>query len=79
MASPERQVLLEVADGPEGILIYTDEDRGVVDWAESFPALYCTVAVNGAWVRLGPFQLHSIYEQLVERLGDPALRKEAGQ
>ena len=64
-----KQVLLEVADGPEGIIIYTDDDPGVVDWSESFPALYCSVALNGAWVRLGPFTLGSIYRQLVAQLG----------
>ena len=72
-----KEVLLEVADGPEGIMIYIDDDRGVIDWAQSFPALYCSVAINGAWVRMGPFQLPSIYRQLIERLGGSAPRKGA--
>ena len=65
------EVLLEVGDGPEGIKIYTSEEEGVVDWANSFPALYIEVSVQGAYVKLGPFQCFETYRQLMEKLGLP--------
>lgn len=64
-----KQILLDASDGPEGITIFTDDERGVVDWAESFPALYCSVAIDGASVLMGPFTMPRVYQQLVERLG----------
>jgi hypothetical protein len=60
--------LLAVGDGPEGISIYTDDDRGVVDWSQTYPAVYVHVAINGASAHFGPFTLESIYNQLKERL-----------
>jgi hypothetical protein len=56
-SDPTRKVLLDVADGPEGITIYTSEDRAVVDWAEQCPALYLSASLNDAHVNLGPFTL----------------------
>ena len=66
--SPTKNVLLSVADGPEGIEIYEDEDEGVVDWSSAFPAVYLTATLNGAFVKLGPFQMKTIYEELVKKL-----------
>ena len=62
-----REVLLDVKDGPEGIKIWRDDERGVVDWHDG-PAVYIEVAVQDAQVRLGPFQLATIYEQLKQVL-----------
>lgn len=64
----DKRILLSVADGPEGIEIYTSDDEGVVDWSPAFPAVYITASLNGAMVKLGPFTLKAIYEQLRERL-----------
>lgn len=70
----DKRVLLQVGDGPEGIEIYTSEEEGVVDWAEHLPGLYVVVTLDGAYVKLGPFHLRSLQEQLAERYvlqGDP--------
>lgn len=56
----DKQILLSVADGPEGIEIYTSEDEGVCDWSQTFPAMYLTASVNDAYVKLGPFTLSSM-------------------
>jgi hypothetical protein len=66
---------LSVGDGPEGIEIYTSEERGVVDWSSTFPAVYVHVAMNGVAVNLGPFRLPAIYDQLAERLGAPKVER----
>lgn len=63
-----KQTLLEIGDGPEGIHIYTDEDRGVVDWAETFPPVYIDISMWRVNAHFGPFTLRSIHEQLVNRL-----------
>ena len=63
-----KNILLRSFDGPEGIEIYTDDDRGVIDWAQSFPALYVTVCINGASAQFGPFQLGSTYESLKRQI-----------
>lgn len=64
----DKQVLLSVGDGPEGIEIFTSEERGVVDWSATFPAVYLSAAVNGASVLLGPFSMPDIHRQLIEKL-----------
>ncbi len=64
---PLRTVLLDVHDGPEGIKIYTDDDRGVIDWSNSFPAVYLEVSINGAFAKFGPFSLDAIYRQLAQQ------------
>lgn len=65
---PDRKVLLSIGDGPEGFEFYTSKDEGVVDWAEEEEPLYLTASVNGASVKLGPFQLKSIKEKLLAAL-----------
>ena len=63
-----RVTLLDVHDGPEGIEIYTSEEEGVVDWSNTFPAVYIVVNTQDAMVKLGPFQCSEIYKQLKEQL-----------
>lgn len=63
-----RTVLLSVADGPEGFEIYESNEEGAADWASTYPALYLTAAINGANVKLGPFSLPGIREQLLKQL-----------
>ncbi len=62
-----KKVILEAGDGPDGITLYTSENEGVVDWADSLPALYLTASVNGASVKLGPF-IKGVRDQVLERL-----------
>lgn len=64
----DRVVLLDASDGPEGITIYTSDEEGVVDWSQAFPAVYVEATMMGAMVKLGPFSLSSIYDQLVNQL-----------
>lgn len=64
----DKKILLSVADGPEGIEIYTSEDEGMVDWSPSFPAVYVVINTQDAMVKLGPFQLRSIYDGLAAAL-----------
>lgn len=61
-------VLLELADGPEAIVIYTSEDQAVNDWAATIPALYIEAAVQGAHVLIGPFNLKSIRDGMIAAL-----------
>lgn len=68
---PDKQILLDVGDGPEGITIYTSDDEGVVDWAGSFPAVYITISINGAFAKFGPFSLKGIHDQIKSALKDP--------
>lgn len=63
-----KTTLLFAADGPECIEIYTDDDRGVVDWAPSFPALYIDVSINGARGHFGPFTLGKVYQDIKDAL-----------
>lgn len=65
---PNTKILLDVADGPEGIKIYTSEDDGVVDWSSTFPAVYIIINTHDAMVKLGPFQCSKIYNELVSKL-----------
>jgi hypothetical protein len=58
----DKKILLDVNDGPEGITIYTSESEGVVDWSQSFPALYVVVVVNGAQAKFGPFTSYKVFE-----------------
>jgi hypothetical protein len=51
----DRRVLFESADGPDGICLYTSEERSAVDFSGDFPSLYLEVAVMGAHVTIGPF------------------------
>ena len=64
----DKQILLDVGDGPEGIQIYTSEEEGIVNWAGSFPAVYIVASLWGANFKLGPFTLGSIYTQLREKI-----------
>jgi hypothetical protein len=66
-SDPTRKVLLDVGDGPEGITIYTSEDRAVVDFAEQCPALYLSASLNDAHVNLGPFTL--LRDHVIAALG----------
>lgn len=62
----DAQVLLSVADGPEGIVIYTSEEGAIVDCCEGVPALYVEIhcGMNCA-AYFGPFSLSkSLVEQL---------------
>lgn len=65
---PDKKILLSVADGPEGIEIYTSEEEGMVDWSPAFPAVYIVVNTHDAMFKAGPFSLPAIYEQLVAAL-----------
>ncbi len=60
----DKRVLFSAGDGPEHIEFYVSEDEGVVDWASDLPALYLTASVNGAYIKLGPFQMKSIRQAL---------------
>lgn len=66
-----RCILFEAGDGPEGITIYTSTEEAVVDWSNDIPSLYIQASVDGAFVKLGPFQLKSIREKLTSALGNP--------
>lgn len=68
MNQKQKTILLEASDGPEGIQIYTSEEEGVVDWSPAFPALYVVVNTQDAMVKVGPFQLKTVYEQLIKQL-----------
>jgi len=69
---PTKKVLLSVGDGPEGIEIYTSENRAITDWATNIPALYVSVSVNDAQAGFGPFTLsETLIAQLEERLQNP--------
>jgi hypothetical protein len=52
-----KKILFGIGDGPEGITVWTDEDRAVVDWADDLSALYVSVSINGAYSQFGPFTL----------------------
>lgn len=64
----DKKRLLYVADGPECIEIYTSEDQGVCDMAQTFPALYLRVSMNEAAAQFGPFTLRSIHEGVEKAL-----------
>lgn len=63
----DKHILLEVGDGPEGIQIYTSDDEGI-DWACTYPPVYIVTSLWGAQVKLGPFTLPGIYNQLKDKL-----------
>lgn len=63
----DRVNLLNIGDGPEGILIYTSEDEGSIDHSNKFPAMYMEVAIHGAAMKFGPFQT-TLYDQLIVQL-----------
>jgi hypothetical protein len=60
--------LLSVSDGPEHIEIYTSEEEGVVDWSNTFPAVYLTASTHDTYVKMGPFSLEAIYNGLMESI-----------
>lgn len=64
----DKQVLLNVGDGPEGITIYTSEDQGIIDWSPSWPALYIEISINGASSKFGPFTLPAIHNGIKSAL-----------
>ena len=66
----KENVLLDIADGPEGIEIYTSEDEGIIDCSNTFPAVYIVVTMYGAMSKFGPFTLKSIYEKLEKALNN---------
>jgi hypothetical protein len=68
--SYNKTYLLKACDGPEGIEIYTSEDEGVVDWSSTFPAVYLQVNTHDAMIKLGPFQMPAIFQQLAEQIKD---------
>ena len=65
---PGAEILLNVSDGPEAIKIYTSEEEGVIDWSNTFPAVYVQIALNGAYAKFGPFSLACIYEGLRDQI-----------
>jgi hypothetical protein len=66
-------ILLEAADGPEGIEIYTDDEEGIVDWACTFPSVYVNISINGAMAKFGPFTLPKIYKD-IEKAVSPSYK-----
>ena len=68
MPIDDKQTLLFVGDGPEVIDIYTSDQRGVIDAAQTFPAVYVGIAIDGARCTMGPFTLAAIYQQLEKAL-----------
>lgn len=70
---PNTEIMLfEAKDGPEGIEVFVDDERGIVDWSSAYPAVYVRIANNGAYCEMGPFQLHTIYKQLYAQLKHPS-------
>ena len=67
MTEKDKEIILDVSDGPEGICIYTSSVEGVVDWSNTFPSVYLTASLNGAFVKLGPFQMPAIYNGIKYR------------
>ena len=65
----DRRSLLSVSDGPESIEIYESVGEGIVDIAAHLPALYLVATTYDAHVKLGPFCLNSIREQLLQIIG----------
>ena len=65
---PNRKILLEVGDGPEGITIYTDSDEGMVDWCGLDEPMYVLVSLWGANAKFGPFTLDTIRQGVVKAL-----------
>ena len=70
---PDKRILLSVADGPEGIELYLSEHEAVSDWAPHTPALYLVASTHDTHIKMGPFTLRSIQEQLARYglTGDP--------
>jgi hypothetical protein len=52
----DRKVLLKVADGPDGITLYTSEQEAIATWADGETTLFLEVS-NGlnAYAKFGPF------------------------
>jgi len=67
-----KKILFEIGDGPEGITVWTDEDRASVDWADDLSALYVSVSINGAYSQFGPFQLLNA-EKFLKAISDHTL------
>jgi hypothetical protein len=63
----QRNYLLRCVDGPEGISIYTSEHEGVSDWCNSHPAMYVEVCNWRAISVFGPFDLRSMFDQVVAK------------
>lgn len=40
----DKKIIFDSGDGPEGICVYTSEDEGAVDWADTIPAVYIEIA-----------------------------------
>lgn len=74
MPIDDKVVLIHAGFGQEVIELYTSQDRGVTDDAETFPAVYLAAAVDGACFRLGPFRNPEIYAQLAKALRMPINR-----
>lgn len=53
----DKQILFEVADGPEGVTIYSSEDEAISSWGRHVPGVFVSVSVNGAMAHFGPFSL----------------------
>ena len=39
----DKKIIFDTGDGPEGICVYTSEDEGAVDWADTTPAVYIEI------------------------------------
>jgi hypothetical protein len=75
---PDKAVLLDVGDGPDGIQLYTSEDEAIATWAAGVPALFLIAQGMGAYVKLGPF-LPRVLEQLRNALAAPSPKAVAEQ
>lgn len=63
----DRKILLNVADGPEYITLYTSVDEAVVDCANEVPGLYLEAGCGlNCSVKLGPFSCSSVLKQLLD-------------
>ena len=65
----DRRSLISVSDGPESIEIYESVEEGIVDIVAHLPALYLVATTHDAYVKLGPFCLNTIREQLLQIIG----------
>lgn len=64
----DKDILLNVCDGSEGIEIYTSDNEGTKDWSVCFPALYIEITMYGIMIKLGPFTFPKIYTELRKKI-----------
>jgi hypothetical protein len=61
----DKQILLQVGDGPDGITIYTSDDESIHSWVEN--GVFVEVSTFSGTCRMGPM-LSSIAQQLKDLL-----------